>query len=112
MYNTASDFLVTAERGSGKPMATKVATSFADFDELFIDSATHQRRVLCASKRKLDDISSLSTTNPHLSSICTTINTITVSILTQESVTSEIRTIPSGNKFIAPKKKQRRKTAV
>jgi len=59
MYDTAAAFLATAERGT----STKVAMAFAGFDKLFIDSSTHQRRIQRAKKRKLDEISSASTTN-------------------------------------------------
>ena len=87
--------------------------SFAGFDQLFIDSATHRRRAIHAKQKKLDEIPSTSTTNSTLLSIHTTINTTPVSILTQENATSEITTIPSVNKLITPKKKQqRRKTCV
>ena len=41
IYNKAADFLSTAERDSGKAMATKITMSLAGFDELFIDSDTH-----------------------------------------------------------------------
>ena len=85
---------------------------FAGFDQFFIDNATHRRRVIRMTKRKFVEISSSSTTNPPLSSICTTMNTTPVSVLTQESATSEITNIFTVNEFLPAKKKQRRKTTV
>ena len=69
MYDTAAEILATAERSTGKAITTKVAMSSAGFDKVFIDSTTHQRRVQHTKKKKLDEISSASTTNPPISSI-------------------------------------------
>lgn len=87
MYDTSAFLLATAERGNRRAMSTKVAMSFAGFDNFFMESNTHWKQINCLKKRKIDDMISSTITSPPLSTIRVSDSTTPISVLTQESDT-------------------------